>query len=189
MPGKISEDFASSLAKLHYKVDALEKANKQLIEQIEKLEQRIDDKDKVQAKGQRERALRAAFTQDKDEIAELKKRSDDIVEQELLRMFDPIEPMSAMPIQVNPELLANMQASMAGSKMPEMREVEVEVVVPYVQSQEYQSAAAKRAQDDMDAMIRDNQRRIEEQQKQQRKTQRNALSNRSSVWRTMIDDM
>ena len=188
MPGDISRDFAASLSKLHYEVTELKKQNKKLEQQVEELTETVKEGSRKDERKQRGRVLRAAASQDAAEIDSLLPQTADITEAELLRAFRPVEPLTQIDININPNLLENFRQSTQGS-MPELIQQDEPEVVPYILSDQYKAQSMAAAQRDaaLKQMAAQQARAMEEQRKQ--KEENNMLRKLSPLWKTSIDDV
>lgn len=181
MPGDISRDFGASLSRLYAEVETLKKSNKMLLETVENLVAKIEKNEKRESTNQRGRVLRAAYSQDAEEIEQLKSQATDVTEQEVLRLFAPVPPMDTAKIQINQTLVDNMRKSSTG-KMPVVTREEPIKPVPYVLSEAFR-------QDENQRMLRDieisqNKSRLAAEQKraEKRHQESNMMRKLSPLW-------
>ena len=187
MPGDISRDFAASLSKLYGKVEALEKSNRTLLEQVEALSEKLQEKDQQKARQQRSRVTRAAFTQDPDEIKRLKSTTFDVVDQEILRMFEQPEAGPEISINIDAGLLQNMQDGMKDATMPEVMYREEPKKEPYVLSKAYAKDQQRLMEQEVMLKMREQRKRYEQKQNEKQMRENNLLKNLSPLWQTDAD--
>lgn len=181
MPGDISRDFASSLSKLHYEVETLKKANKELIKVVEELAIRVDSSDNKELKQQRQRVLQAAAMQDSEEIERLRSQSVDVTERELLRMFAPGKPIEFKPLELNQTLIANMKAS-SPNAMPKVRVQVEEKPIPYIFTEEYKQVERIEALKQAEQIYAQKVKQEAAKKSAQAKYDSNALRKLSPLW-------
>ena len=183
MSGDISRDFGASLSKLHYEVETLKKQNKQLTTIVEELVSKMDRSDATETRKQRSRVLRAAASQNREEIDSLSSQTSDVAERELLRMFRPLDQPATLDIKVDPRLLENFRRD--GGTTPEP-EPEVKII-PYVETAAYRDAVQKEIQQATDKSMSEYHSRRQEIERARHHESRNIMRRLSPLWRTDED--
>ena len=181
MPGDIRRDFGASLTRLYAEVETLKKSNKMLLETVENLVDKMEKNEKRDSTNQRGRVLRAAYSQDAEEIEQLKSQATDVTEQEVLRLFAPVPPMDTAKIQVNQTLVDNMRKSSTG-KMPKLSRQQPVKPVPYVLSEAFRQEQNQQMLRDIE--IAQNKSRLAAEQKRSEQVHResNMMKKLSPLW-------
>jgi len=183
MSGDISRDFAASLSKLHYEVDTLKKQNLQLTAIVEELIGKVDKTEINETRKQRARVLRAAASQNVEEIDALSSQTTDIAEQELLRMFRPQEIGTQVEIKVNPQLLENFRQ--AGAKPPTTHEQPK--VIPFIETAAYRDQVQRQIQQEAEKSMAQYHSRQQQIKQAREHESRNIMKRLSPLWKTDSD--
>ena len=181
MPGDISRDFGASLSRLYTEVDSLKKSNKMLLETVENLVSKIEKNEHQKSTNQRARVLRAAYSQDSDEIDLLRSQATDVTEQEVLRLFAPVPAMDIQPIKVNQTLVDNMKKSVKGS-LPKARVDTTPKPAPYVLSEEYKQLQDQEMMQEIQAAQNKSRQLHEQKLAEQKHRESNMMRKLSPLW-------